>query len=161
MYECFIPRAMRLSSKPLKQGYLVERLKLSFRKFYGRYGDLIQQYEVSLSRMLNDILTPDQLQWLTNRSDFPPISWPWYRAWPSPNNELFQWSVCNGCGIPAGNAYPSGHLVPSPLLGTCLCSNCWDQFPRTCRVFSRLFTLEIPRYFLEFACAMSSYIFVG
>ena len=31
----------------LKQGYLVERLKSSFRKFYGRYGDLIQQYEVS------------------------------------------------------------------------------------------------------------------
>ena len=59
---------------------LVERLKSSFRTFYGRYGDLIQQYEVSL-RMLNDILTLDQ-QWLPNRSDFPPISWPWYRDWP-------------------------------------------------------------------------------
>ena len=74
-YECFILRARRLSSKLLKQGYLVERLKSSFRKFYGRYGDLIQQYEVSLSRMLNDILTLDQ-QWLPNQSDFPPISWP-------------------------------------------------------------------------------------
>ena len=21
--------------------------------------------------------------------------------------------ICNGCGMPAGNAYPSGHLVPS------------------------------------------------
>ena len=61
-YECFILRAMRLSSKLLKQGFLVERLKSSFRKFYGRYGDLIQQYEVTLSRnsMLNDILTLDQ-----------------------------------------------------------------------------------------------------
>ena len=37
-YECFILRARRLSSKLLKQGYLVERLKSSFRKFYGRYG---------------------------------------------------------------------------------------------------------------------------
>ena len=46
-----------------KRGYLVERWKLSFRKFYGRYGDLIQQYEVSLSWMLNDILALDQ-QWL-------------------------------------------------------------------------------------------------
>ena len=55
-YECFILRAKRLSSKLLKHGYLVERLKSSSRKFYGRYGDLIQQYEVSLSRMLNDIL---------------------------------------------------------------------------------------------------------
>ena len=40
--------------------YLVERLQSSFRKFYGRQGDLIQQYEVSLSRMSNDILTLDQ-----------------------------------------------------------------------------------------------------
>ena len=106
----------RLSSKLLKQGCLVERLKSSFRKFYGRYGDLIQQYEVSLSRMLNDILTLDQ-QWPSNQLDFPPISWPWYRLWPSPNYEWFPRSICNGCGIPAGNAYPSGHLVPSPILG--------------------------------------------
>ena len=26
--------------------------------------------------------------------------------------EWFQWTICNGCGMPAGNAYPSGHLVP-------------------------------------------------
>ena len=115
-YECFILRARRLSSKLLKQGYLVERLKSSFRKFYGRYGDLIQQNEVSLSRMLNDILTLDK-QWLPNQSDFPPISWPWYRLWPSPNYEWFPWSIGNGCIMPAGNAYPSGHLVPSPILG--------------------------------------------
>ena len=44
-YECFILRARRLSSKLLKQGYLAERLKSSFRKFYGRYADLIQQYD--------------------------------------------------------------------------------------------------------------------
>ena len=65
-YECFILRARWLSSKLLKQGYLVERLKSSFRKFYGRYGDLIQQYEVSLSRMLNEALILDQ-QWLPNK----------------------------------------------------------------------------------------------
>ena len=71
-------------SKLLKQGYLVERLKSSFRNFNGRYGDLIQQYEVSFSRMLNDILTLDQLQWLANLSDFSPISWSWNWAWTSP-----------------------------------------------------------------------------
>ena len=60
LYECFILRARRLSSKLIKQRYPVERLKSSFRKFYGRYGNLIQQYEVSLSRMLNDILTLDK-----------------------------------------------------------------------------------------------------
>ena len=38
-----------------------------------------------------------------------------------------------------------------PLFGTCLCSNCWDQIPRTCHVFTRLFTLNTPWYFLDFA----------
>ena len=44
----------------------------SFRKFYGRYGDLVEQYGVTLSGMLDDILTLDQ-QWIPYRSDFPPI----------------------------------------------------------------------------------------
>ena len=84
--------------------------------YYCEYGDLIQQYEVSLSRMLNNILTFDQ-QWLPNRSDFPSISLPWYQAWPSPNYGWFPWIICNECGMPTGNAYPSGNLVPSPFLG--------------------------------------------
>ena len=41
-YKCFILRAMRLYSKLLKQGYLLELLKSSFRRFYGRHGGLIQ-----------------------------------------------------------------------------------------------------------------------
>ena len=44
-----------------------------------------------------------------------------------PNYEWFSWSICNGCGMQAENAYPSGHLVPSPVFATCLCSNCWEQ----------------------------------
>ena len=55
-YECFILRAKRLSIKFLEQGYVKERLKSSLKKFYGRYGNLIKQYEVPLSRMLIDIL---------------------------------------------------------------------------------------------------------
>ena len=100
--------------------------------------------------MLNDILTLYQLQWPPNRSDFPPISWPRYWSWPSPNYEWFQWSICNGFGMQAGNAYPSGHLFPFPLLGTCVCSNSWYLFWRAC-VFSRLFTVNTPMYFLDFA----------
>ena len=49
-YECFILRAARLSPKLLGEGYVIERLKSSLRKFYGRYGDLITHYEVSLSQ---------------------------------------------------------------------------------------------------------------
>ena len=54
--------------------------------------------------------------WPPNRSDFPPISWPWYRAWPSPNYEWLPWSICNGCGMLVGNAYSSRHMVSSPEL---------------------------------------------
>ena len=61
-YECFILRAMRLSNKLLGQGYEKERLRSSLRKFYGRYGDLIKQYEAPLSRMLHGILDDDHLQ---------------------------------------------------------------------------------------------------
>ena len=100
-YECLILRARRLSSKLLKQGYLAERLKSSFRKFYGRYGDLIQQYEVSLSRMLNDTLILDQ-QWLPNQSDFPPISRPLYRAWPSPIMGGFHGAFATGVACQQG-----------------------------------------------------------
>ena len=100
--------------------------------------------------MLNDILTLDQ-QWLSNRSDFPQVSWPWYRAWPSPNYEWFPWSICNGCDMPAGNAYPSGHLLPSPFFGLACAPIVWDQIPLTCHVCTRLFILNTPMYFLDFA----------
>ena len=67
-YGCFILRATRLSDKLLEQGYVKERLKSSLRKFYGRSGDLIKQYEVSLSQMLNDILWPDHIPYIGNFS---------------------------------------------------------------------------------------------
>ena len=148
-YECFTLRARRLASKLLKQGYLAERLKSSFRKFYGRYGDLIQQYEVSLSRMLKDILILDQ-QWLPNQSDFPPISWPLYRAWPSPIMSGFHWAFATVVACQQGTlTLPDTWSVPH--CGTCSRSNCWDQIPRTCHVFTRLFTWNTPWYFLDFA----------
>ena len=104
--------------------------------------------EVSFSRMLNDILTLDKLQWLLHWSDFSLFLWPWYRAWPSPNYEWFPWSICNGCGTPAGNAYPSDIWFHPPFW-TCLCSNRWDHFSRACRVFYQLFTLNTQRFFLD------------
>ena len=51
----------------------MERLKSSLRKFYGRHGDLIKHYEVSLSQMLHEIwdktIYNDTLNW----SDITPI----------------------------------------------------------------------------------------
>ena len=43
-YESFILRLTRLSSNLLGNGYVRERSKLSLKKFYGRYGDLIKLY---------------------------------------------------------------------------------------------------------------------
>ena len=34
---------------------LESRLKSSFRKFYGRYSDLVCDYKLSLAHMLNDL----------------------------------------------------------------------------------------------------------
>ena len=148
----FYLRARRLSSKLLKQEYLVKRLKSSLRKFYGRYEDLIQQYEVSLSRMLNDILTLDQ-QWLqpirlsTNfMTLIPTLTF-------HSNYEWFPWSICNGCGMPAGNAYPSGHLVPSPHFGTCLCS-------RLVRPDSSNLPCLYSTFHLEYPSVLSRFCFV-
>ena len=47
-----------------------------------------------------------------------------------------------------------------PHFGTCWCSNCWDQIPRTCHVFTRLLTSNTPWYFLDFAfngCGLCDY----
>ena len=33
--------------------------------------------------------------------------------------------------------------------GTCLCSYCWNQIPRPCHVFTRLFTLNTPWHLLD------------
>ena len=63
-YECFILRARRLSSKLLKQGYLVERLKSSFRKFYGRNGDQFS----NMKSPFHECLKPF---WSLANSDFP------------------------------------------------------------------------------------------
>ena len=66
--------ALRLCDNLLEQGYVKERLKSAMRKFYGRYGDLIKQYEVTLSGIFSAWLytiTPIRLY---NRS------WPYYRC---------------------------------------------------------------------------------
>ena len=84
--ECFILRAVWLFNKLLGQGYVKERLRSSLRKFYGRYGDLIKQYEAPLFRMLHDILDDDHLQWhlplIRHYTNFLPYCWsePYYRV---------------------------------------------------------------------------------
>ena len=60
-YEWFILCALWLSNKSLGEGYGKERLKSS-PNFYGRYVDLITQYEAPLSQMSHAILEYDHMQ---------------------------------------------------------------------------------------------------
>jgi hypothetical protein len=55
IYNQFSSRGRLLTDKVIIQGFLQSRLMLAFRKFYGRYYDLIHNYKLSLSHMLSDI----------------------------------------------------------------------------------------------------------
>ena len=87
LFWMFILRAIGLFNKLLRQWYVEECLKSSLRKFYGRYGDLIKQYEVPLSQTLHDILKDDHIQWqpplIRHYTNFWPCYWsrPYYRIW--------------------------------------------------------------------------------
>jgi hypothetical protein len=54
-YEDFSKRGKLLTKKLMLQGYNESRLKSSFRKFYGRYNDLVCNDKLSLAHMLNDL----------------------------------------------------------------------------------------------------------
>ena len=67
-----------------------------------------------------------------------------------PNFEWFPKNIYDGCGMPTGDAYSSGHLIPSH----------WDLHMfyllrpirfRTCRYFIGICSSNIPRYFFDFA----------
>ena len=84
----------------------------SLRKFYGRYRDFIKHYEVPLSRMVSDSLYPSHIHWQPstdqnlNRDLITKLGL-------LPNYERFPGNICTGCDMPTGDAYSSGHLVPS------------------------------------------------
>ena len=143
-YECYILRDRRFQVSLRKENYLMEFLKSLFRKFHDRYGDLIQQYGVPLSWILNEILIFNQLQWPRNRSDFSPISWTVYKDISSPNYKWLHRSICNGCDIPAENAYPPGHLVSSRFLDWLMLLYLRQVFPKL-PCISRFLTLNIHR----------------
>ena len=138
-YGCFILRATRLSNKLLRQGYVKERLKSSLRKFYGRYGNLIKENEVSLSQMIIDIVWLDHIQWQ------PPTDQ------TVPNSTFYR--ILNGFHrtFATGVACRQGTLTPpdtwSRPFWTCICSICWNQ---NFSLFSRC-SSNIPRFFLDFA----------
>ena len=137
-YECFIQRAKRLSSKRLKHGYLAERSKSSFRKFYVRRGYYIQQYEVSISRMLNWLVTvtSQPIRLSTNSVTLIPSFIFIELRVVSMEHLQRLWHASR-------ERIPFRTPGSVPLFGACVCSNCWDQFSWTCRLFST-FHLKYP-----------------
>ena len=69
--------------------------------------------------------------------------------------EWFPWS--NGCGMPAGNAYPSGHLVPSPIVRLACAPNVETRFLELAR--SPSFSLY-STFHLEYPLVLSRFCFI-
>ena len=129
-----------LSSKLLRQGYAMEHLKSSLRKFCGRYGDLIKHYEVSLSQMLHGILGHDRIQWhpqlirhYTNSRTYYRTGllfrfWPYYR--------ILEVSIEHCPRVRLANRGRSLLRTPGPVpFGTCICSNVETILSWTCHVY--------------------------
>ena len=118
----------------------MERLKSSLRKFYGRYGDLIKNYEVSLSQMLHDILGHDHIQWhpqsirhYTNLRTYYRTGL-YYRFWPFlPNFGGFQITLQR---VRLANRGRLLLRAPGPVpFGTCICSNVETILSWICHVY--------------------------
>ena len=54
-YHEFCERGLLLSVKPLNQGLLLDELKSSHRKFYGRHHDLADRYGISVTNEYMDM----------------------------------------------------------------------------------------------------------
>ena len=55
-YQHVLNRELLLTRKILNHEFLTVKLKSSLRKFYGRYHDLVNRYDVSVSPMTTDVL---------------------------------------------------------------------------------------------------------
>ena len=113
-YECFILRARRLYSKLLKRyrGTLEIVIQEVLWLIWGSYSTI-------WSTPLTNIKWHSD-PWATVTSQSIRLSTNFMTLIPSltfTDYKWFPWSICNGCGMPAGNAYPSGPLIPSPIVG--------------------------------------------
>ena len=59
---------------------------------------------------------------------------------------------CNGCGMPAGNAYPSGHLVPFHIVGLAcapIVETSFHELAMSYSTFHREYPLVLSRFCLD------------
>ena len=138
-YECFIQRVIRLSSKQLNQGYLVERLKSSWGRFMVDTGS----YSAIWCKIWN--LPLPKVKWHFDPRTVTVTSQP---IGLHQLHDLDTEFDVHRCNMPARNVYPSRLLVPS--FGTCLCSNCGDQFLSNMPCIFSTFYLECPSILSRF-----------
>jgi hypothetical protein len=53
--QCILIRGSLLTKKLMSQGFLQFRSQTAFRKLYGRYNDLVCQYNIPLDQILSDV----------------------------------------------------------------------------------------------------------
>ena len=118
----------------------------SLRMFYGRYGDLIKQYDVSLSQMLNDILWPDHIQWQHPTDQTLYRTRPFTEFWVVSIEYLRRvWHADRGRLLRTPGPVPFG-LAYILLVET-------NPLPNL-SLFYRTMLFEYPSYFLDFACKL-------
>jgi hypothetical protein len=88
----------------MSQGFQMFRLQAAFRKFYGRYNDLIYPYNLSLGHMLFDMFHNNRLAVLDTDLD--------YGSYHLPNLEK---GLTAGVIDRQGMLTPPWHLIP-PLI---------------------------------------------
>ena len=124
-YDDLLKRGQLLTKMLMLQGYNESRLKWSFRKFYGRYNDLVCGYKLSLSHMLTNLFHWRDIicrnahlvhkNWYRIWFIFIPFVrlsfsyWIWRRVIPF---TLFRLRAHGGCDWSAEDAYSS--MAPDP-----------------------------------------------
>ena len=59
-YQDFMERGELLTTKLLNQGYQTSKLVATLKKFYGRHQDLVNPYNVTVSRIVSNVFANDE-----------------------------------------------------------------------------------------------------
>ena len=130
---------------------VVAPLQLFLRKWYGRYGHLMNHYEVFLSQMLHAVLGYYHIQWHPQLIRHITNLWTYYRNGPSYRSQPY-YQISGGFQRtlrPAelANIWRLLLRIPGSVpFGTCICSNIETIFSWACYVFG-FWISNIPRYF--------------
>ena len=145
---CFIPRTTRLSNKLFEQGYVKERLKSSWRKFYDRYKDLIKQLT---NAKWHSVAWPNTMecQPSTDRTLCQSVTF-------LPNSTFYRIMRGFHKTSATGVAYFSGHLVPSHLRLAYVLPVKTNSFPELVIIF-RTMLFEYPSALPRF-CPLRTFV---